>query len=148
MNPTHVGFTGSSRLIRNQTDRLIELRGLITGLCAVGPTMFHHGDCVGMDALLHEAVTKHRDSLDREDILIRVHPPMNPKFRAYCFASTPGREYTEAEPRKYIERNHVIVDAANLLIAMPRDVEVEERRSGTWATIRYARKQGKPVYVL
>lgn len=44
-------------------------------------------------------------------------------------------------------RNHDIVDTCEVLIAAPFTDE-EQLRSGTWATIRYARKQGKEVVIL
>lgn len=44
-------------------------------------------------------------------------------------------------------RNHHIVDAIQVLLAAPH-TDVEERRSGTWATIRYARQVGRPVCML
>lgn len=44
-------------------------------------------------------------------------------------------------------RNHHIVDAATVLVAAPR-TDAEELRSGTWATIRYARLKGLPVVML
>lgn len=46
-----------------------------------------------------------------------------------------------------LDRNHNIVDATELLIAAPKE-EKEQQRSGTWATVRYARKKGKPVRVV
>lgn len=44
------------------------------------------------------------------------------------------------EPAPYIVRDHAIVDEVQFLIGCPRK-DIEELRSGTWATIRYARKQ-------
>ena len=49
--------------------------------------------------------------------------------------------------KRYLERNRDIVDACDILIACPRTLK-EELRSGTWATVRYARKVGKPVAIL
>lgn len=46
-----------------------------------------------------------------------------------------------------LARNREIVAAADILIAAPR-TDREELRSGTWATIRYARKKGIPVVML
>ena len=34
-----------------------------------------------------------------------------------------------------------------MMIAAPSEAE-EQRRSGTWSTVRFARKQGKPVFVI
>jgi hypothetical protein len=41
-------------------------------------------------------------------------------------------------PRPYLVRNRHIVDASSVLIATPKGDE--ELRSGTWSTVRYARK--------
>lgn len=41
-------------------------------------------------------------------------------------------------------RNHHIVDAVTVLLAAPH-TDREELRSGTWATIRYARIKGIPI---
>jgi hypothetical protein len=44
-------------------------------------------------------------------------------------------------------RNHHIVDAVAVLLAAPH-TDREEQRSGTWATVRYARTKGIPVVML
>lgn len=46
-----------------------------------------------------------------------------------------------------LARNREIVALCNVLIAAPKRDE-EEQRSGTWATIRYARHAGIPVVML
>jgi len=46
-----------------------------------------------------------------------------------------------------LDRNHDIVAEAEILIAAPK-TDQEVLRSGTWATIRYARKKGIPVVML
>jgi len=54
----------------------------------------------------------------------------------------------EAEgPYEYRERNERIVDQCSVLYAFPAFPEdhPRSRRSGTWLTIRMARKAGKPV---
>jgi hypothetical protein len=50
------------------------------------------------------------------------------------------------EAKHPLERNHDIVDQTDFMIAAPF-TESEVLRSGTWSTIRYARKQGKEVYI-
>jgi predicted Rossmann fold nucleotide-binding protein DprA/Smf involved in DNA uptake len=50
-------------------------------------------------------------------------------------------------PRPYLVRNRDIVDVCNLLLATPGGT-VEQLRSGTWATIRYARRIGRPVWIV
>lgn len=44
-------------------------------------------------------------------------------------------------------RNHHIVNAVSVLLAAPH-TDIEELRSGTWATIRYARTKGIPIVML
>ncbi len=46
-----------------------------------------------------------------------------------------------------LERNRFIVDSSHGMVAMPITVE-EVQRSGTWATIRHARRTKKPVLVI
>jgi predicted Rossmann fold nucleotide-binding protein DprA/Smf involved in DNA uptake len=43
-----------------------------------------------------------------------------------------------------LDRNHRLVDAASLLLAVYNG----ERRGGTAATIRYAQKLGREIYVV
>lgn len=108
-------------------------------------TQLHHGDCVGADKMMHDAVVSTRlrrsvNDLPRTGIVI--HPPDNNAKRAFC------QDYDEIrEPLPYLVRNRAIVAAVNLLIAVPRTA-TEEVRSGTWATIRYARDAKKPVIII
>lgn len=95
---------------------------------------FHHGDCIGGDSEAHNIVT------DRQfGATIRIHPPTDPKKRAFCIAL-----WENFTPRPYLQRNRDIVDMTDVLIATPRTTE-EVLRSGTWATVRYAKKIGRPV---
>jgi hypothetical protein len=94
----------------------------------------HHGDCIGADNEFHDIITEY-------NIQSVIHPPTNNKARAFCSG-------TIILPEKdYIPRNHDIVDSTDLLIAFPSST-TEEQRSGTWATIRYARKIGKQVFII
>lgn len=96
---------------------------------------FHHGDCIGSDKQAHDMVK----SLG--DISIHVHPPLNPEKRAFCNGGTIHK------PKQYLERNKDIVDSSDILIATPMSFK-EEIRSGTWNTVRYARRKFKPVFVI
>lgn len=96
----------------------------------------HHGDCVGADA--------DADVIARaKGATVVLHPPTDPKKRA--FMAQEGDE--SRDPRPYLERNHDIVDETEALVAAPRS-DAEEVRSGTWATVRYARSVGREVLVL
>lgn len=50
-------------------------------------------------------------------------------------------------PQDPIARNHIMVNRCDLLIACPGTMH-EIQRSGTWATIRYGRRQGKPTLLV
>ena len=102
----------------------------------------HHGDCIGGDAEAHEMGLRRRHR-------IVIHPPTNPKQRAYCKSatwSTSPVSFTEAKP--YLKRNEDIVNQTECLIANPKEKEEQRRGSITWATIRYALKVGKTVYII
>jgi len=116
-----VGFTGTQEgLTKIQKIMLIEF--LVNNVFQIEEVA--HGDCIGADAEFHSICYQ-------LGIKIVIHPPLNPKKRAYCTSP-----YV-LEPKEYIERNHNIVDSSTLLLATPKLLR-EEQRSGTWATIRYA----------
>lgn len=106
-------------------------------------TEIHGGDCIGFDAeciLLVDEV--------RPDIKTIGHPPDNPKKRAFL-------TYDELrEEKDYHSRNHDIVDETELLLACPKGPEYDADgkwiglRSGTWSTVRYARKGGKSIVII
>ncbi len=88
----------------------------------------HHGDCVGADREFHDLV---RRVAPRVKII--VHPPLISKLRAFCR----GDETREQKP--YLVRNKNIIAETDTLLAAPC-TEIEIKRSGTWSTIRHARK--------
>lgn len=97
------------------------------------PHVLHHGDCVGVDAQAHDIAME-------LGYYVVVHPPLDPSRRAWCA----GDEMRPARP--FLERNHNIVNECDTLIALPD--KPETLRSGTWATIRYARKRATPAVIL
>lgn len=125
-----LGFTGTSQGIT--TKQFDELVNIIKGF---KPTSVSHGDCVGADATFH-------DICESLNIPIDIYPPENTEKRAW------KKNATNMWPEKaYIKRDHDIVDSCDILIGCPRLMS-EELRSGTWATIRYARKKDKEVIIL
>lgn len=124
-----IGFTGTQNgMTRAQAAVLADL---LSGRAV----WFHHGDCIGADETAH-VVAK------GTGYLVAGHPPINPIKRAYCKGF--DRLYPEKD---YIARNHDIVDMTDELIATPAQFQ-EQLRSGTWATVRYARKQRKRVTIV
>lgn len=129
-----IGFTGTRRgMTRLQKNSLIKF------LVNFQVDEFHHGDCIGADEEAHELV----DNSETESI--QIHPPINSDKRAWCTA-----KYTKHviwKPKPYIARNHDIVDAIDILIACPGESD-EQLRSGTWSTIRYAKKKNKTINII
>lgn len=135
MTEIHVGFTGT------QDGLTFEQETTLHDLLAEGHGhgYFHHGDCIGSDA---EA-----DALAKETGYTRViHPPLKESKRAFC-GMDDDDDAIVYEPKDYLVRNHDIVDACDILIATPNS-DQETLRSGTWATVRYARKVGKPYIII
>ena len=126
-----VGFTGTQKgMSEQQKKQLIEILTVVLEPV----TEFHHGDCIGADADAHEIVLKLK-------MPVVVHPPINKSKRAF-FSQAAKAIWPE---RDYLERNHEIVDECDILIAAPYGKEV--LRSGTWATVRYAKKKHKDMII-
>lgn len=126
----HVGFTGTSKhgMTVNQ---ISVLTALLTG----SDFVLHHGDCIGADEGAHRLARMLGGK-------IIIHPPLAGSKQAHC------RNADIVRPRQpYLVRNEDIVRECDVLVAAPNEL-TEQRRSGTWATIRYARKAGKPVVIL
>ena len=110
-------------------------RRLVILLLRFNPVELHHGCCVGAD---DQANTIARDALGFKTV---GHPPADNRLRSWCDCD----ELREA--KDYVSRDHNIVDETDYLIATPK-TDIEEIRSGTWLTIRYAIKQEKHVYLI
>ena len=100
---------------------------------------FHHGQCIGADAQAHSLVTFYYSAK------IYSHRPINTtkKFTMVYDNET----IFLCEPKPYLQRNKDIVDETDLLIACP-NTKKEVLRSGTWSTVRYARKRKKEVLII
>jgi len=131
-----IGFTGTQ--IGMTPNQFGELARLIAIGVTDNPCEFHHGDCIGADAEAHSIA-------DAFGCRIVIHPPTNTSKEAFCKVDSEWD--TVLPPKPYLDRNHDIVDACDVLLAAPKSIE-EELRSGTWATVRYARKKNIPVIIL
>jgi len=133
-----VGFTGTQKGMT-----LYQKKELVNILNSLRPypyypysTQFHHGDCIGAD--------KEAESIARGRLLSTwAHPANN--VSEYKKAHCPSHNVLLSRPA--LERNHDIVNAAGIMIACPGEYG-EIIRSGTWATIRYARKCKKPLIII
>lgn len=109
---------------------------LINLIKKIKPIEAHHGLCIGSDAEFHDIIRKYFPNYK-----IIGHPPLNKN--AYVYKECD--EYRKA--KEYLIRNHDIVDESDILIACPFENK-EILRSGTWATIRYARKLNKEIIII
>jgi len=123
-----LGFTGTQRGMSSR--QVKALRQILW--CA---TEVHLGDCIGADAQAHE---------EAGHLGVRRvgHPPSIAAKRAFLHYEE------ERAPKPYLDRNLAIVKAGvDGLIATPKDY-VEVLRSGTWATIRAARRLNRPIWII
>lgn len=127
----HVGFTGTQKGTTQA-----QFRTLRRLLDCEKPDYLHHGDCIGADFELHLMA-------DAMGVPVVLHPPTKTIKRRFVTNNV----YFCWPPAGYLQRNQSIVRNSNLLYACPSTYE-EELRSGTWSTIRYARKQEKTVVVV
>jgi len=127
-----VGFTGT------QTGLTDEQIGLIVEVISELDEMaeMHHGDCIGADAQFFTIIRTLKP-----DVRITGHLPKDESKRAFC------ENDFEEKPLPYLDRNKNIVSEADVLIGAPESMK-EKLRSGTWATIRHARKVGVPRVII
>ncbi|MDA7864443.1 hypothetical protein N9F48_03575 [Akkermansiaceae bacterium] len=130
MDRIKIGVTGS----RNGSE--VELEDILKGIqkeFSNHVVEIHHGDCKGVDEDVHRISRK----LGFE---IVIHPPSEKSKRAFC-------ESTEIRPKQpFLQRNKEIVSETDILLGFPA-TQHEVQRSGTWATIRNARKHNKEVRI-
>jgi len=94
----------------------------------------HHGQCKGFDEEVHDLAMEH-------SIKIVIHPATKQKYLS------DRKSEIMLPPKEYLERNKDLSQVCHLLIAAP-STEEEVMRSGTWSTIRYARKKGKKIWII
>lgn len=128
-----VGFSGT-----REGMTAAQTVAVATALRGLGATHLHHGDCEGSDEAAHAIARDLR-------IAVELHPPNVPALRAFCGMRPSEVEHDEAP---YLVRNAAIAAATEVLIACPRAEVGEETRSGTWWTVRAARRLGRPVAVV
>ena len=131
-----VGFTGTQKgMTPAQSNVIIGIMRRIN----LGQTIteIHHGGCIGADSDFHNLCRSLKLCTPT------VHPASDVADRKR--ANLSYAIYRYAKPA--LERNHDIVDSVDIILAAPAEAE-EIVRSGTWSTIRYARKIGKSYYII
>lgn len=128
-----IGFTGTQRgMTKFQRECLKNFLDIYVGWNE--ELWLLQGDCIGADG---QAAHLARSM----GYKIWTFPPTHNSKRV---GASSDREET---PRDYLTRNHNIVKACDMLVATPGE-NVEQLRSGTWATIRYAKKLDKHLYLI
>lgn len=127
-----IGFTGTQRGMSIDQGRVV-----LDLLRDLKPEEFHHGCCVGADAQAHKIAKA-------LSISIVIWPPSNQsKIARECL-----QDAFKIHPADtYLLRNNKIAYFTDSLIATPAGME-EELRSGTWATVRYARRYKRHAYII
>jgi hypothetical protein len=127
-----VGFTGTRHGIT--PDQYAALRDWLD---EHEVTAAHHGCAVGADEAFAVLAS-------RAAIHVVGHPPDNDRLVSER-ALLCNDECRDPEP--YLVRNRAIIDACDVLLACPRGT-AEEQRSGTWSTIRYARRCRRRLVII
>lgn len=107
---------------------------------------FHHGDCIGADDAAANIFDDWRNEPgEGGEMRVVCHPPVDDTHRAF----NPHADETR-EPKTHFARNRDIVDETELLIACPQymDPITKDTQGGTAYTVNYARKRGKPVWIV
>jgi hypothetical protein len=141
MKVMHIGFTGTQQgMTPAQIEALTKGFTLIDRLNQT--VILHHGDCFGADAEAHDIALSC-------GLYVHIHPPINESKRAW--KQVPAAHVFDGRwvnpPLEYLARNKVIVDSAQILFATPHE-DAEQLRSGTWSTVRYARRKGRQVILI
>lgn len=101
------------------------------------PTTIHLGDCVGVDDQLRVMCQENFPSVQTIG-----HPPIDERYRAF------GYFHEIRPPRDYLARDRAIVQESSLIMGFPKEITERKRGSGTWYTIRFARKLELPLVIV
>lgn len=130
------GFTGTRNGLSIEQKNNIE-KLLLSHIENTDDIEVHHGDCIGADKDFH-GICENLNLKYNSKINIIIHPPNKTICRAYC------KSPNVLDEKDYLERNKQIVNNVDILIGCPLS-KSEQLRSGTWMTIRYAKKHNKSI---
>lgn len=131
-----VGITGSRHGMSD--NQITSGNRLLRQLKKQGASVLAHGDCLGVDSQAHSLAV----SLGYQT---QVHPPTNPRNRAYMKGDVVYKE------QAYLDRNKDIVTASDVIVAFPEQSQKDRppvKGSGTWHVIRYTRLVQKTLYIV
>lgn len=93
----------------------------------------HHGDALGADTQFHAICQE-------VSVAVVIHPSLDTTDRAF----NEGAQ-EERPPQKFRQQSRSIVDSCDVLLAVPDGFKERLRGSGTWMTVRVARKAEKHI---
>ena len=105
-----------------------------------GLTTLHDGDCRGVDSQLFFLAKAFLAN-------VTMHAPKNGEWRA--FNGLDDKTVTHLPLGDYFVRDRAIVNASKLMVAVSKySLEPAKGGGGTWFTINYTRKVGKPLAIV
>jgi len=133
-----IGFTGTRRGMT--AAQAMTIAGDIASMREnwPGAMTLLHGDCVGADAEIHRWWRSAFGGLRGDVEVYRVGS-------GRLVAMSDADRVFERE--SHLSRNREIVERSTLLYGAPPCAEPQQR-GGTWYTIKYAWRQGKPTFVV
>lgn len=136
MDYIRIGFTGTRTGLRNeQKTQIIDILNNYDNI------IVSHGDCVGADTDFHDLCLEYRKNNPEKTLKIHIYPPNNIAMRSF----NDGDKIMEEKP--YLKRNLDIISNSDILIGCPIDKNNEVMRSGTWSTIRQAKKRNMKTFI-
>lgn len=99
-----------------------------------------HGVCVGSDESADAL------AIDEFQFITVGYPGVNGQGQSPWRSH--GCRCAMMPEEEYQIRDHKMVDRSEAVVATPKGMFEETRGSGTWLTIRYAKKQGKRLYIV
>lgn len=142
-----VGFTASRNL------KGVNPRKMVSPLSELKKSEFVYGGCIGGDEAIAIWLTTYGPAGSRHRVILPANRKAVAEWWKYPNAADPFPlvEYMPAGTT-YKDRNQRIVDISDLVIGFPEYPEDHPKslRSGTWQTIRMARRKGtlKQVCIL
>lgn len=141
-----ISFTGTRRgCTGNQRRRLKRWVNKLVARFGAKNILWVHGACKGADYEFHMTV------LRAGGLFIEVWPSFKlsrvERLKRFTKQHYPDVKLTIHRPQAPLDRNVLIVQKTFNLLACPKE-EREATRSGTWSTVRLARKSTIPVRVI
>lgn len=137
-----LGFTGTRQRMTPAQ------RAALPSVIAVLPQRVLHGGAIGADTEFHDFIMTQPLPCG---VAIEIYPADEERQRFWVAQSHDvfysGRDFLVHPVYDPLKRDGIIAYRCNALLAAPISMN-EERRSGTWSTIRRARKFGRPITLL